>query len=227
MINVLFDIDETIVAIKKGLNAQASARMFKRVFNVNTNEEIVDNIAKTESWIIKAVLNKIGIKIKKAPTIAYKVWAEETKKILLNNVPVVLPGIMEILKGLSKNKDVKLSFLTGNSPWRADAKIHLTKLCNYFTNSSDHQLRGVFGNMADKRKDLLAIFKKRVNKNDKIIIIDDSLIGAKMSKLQNVPSILVATGKTTKLELQQYSKNTFDNFGDNRWKQVIKIIENI
>ena len=42
MIHVLFDVDETIVTTKSGLNAQASAQMFKKVFNVDTNEETVD-----------------------------------------------------------------------------------------------------------------------------------------------------------------------------------------
>src|SRR3989339_1327144 len=111
MIHVLFDIDETMVSLPKGLNSRASGLMFKKVFNVNTNEETVDNFSKTESWIIKATLDKIGVKIKKVPVTAYKVWAEETSKMLLNIKAKVLPGIPELLDNLSENKKIKLSFL--------------------------------------------------------------------------------------------------------------------
>ncbi|KKP87232.1 MAG: hypothetical protein UR89_C0004G0021 [Candidatus Roizmanbacteria bacterium GW2011_GWA2_35_8] len=227
MIHVLFDIDETMVSLPKGLNSRASGLMFKKVFNVNTNEETVDNFSKTESWIIKATLDKIGVKIKKVPVTTYKVWAEETSKMLLNIKAKVLPGIPELLDNLSENKKIKLSFLTGNSPWRADAKLHQTKLCKYFVSSSQHKLRGIFGDISEERIDLLKTFLKKIDKNDKVIIIDDSLIGAMMSKVLGVPSILVATGKIPKSLLNKYSKNVFDDFGNNRWKRVVSIIENI
>ena len=35
MVHVLFDIAETILSIAKGLNNQASANMFKKVFGVH------------------------------------------------------------------------------------------------------------------------------------------------------------------------------------------------
>lgn len=225
MIHVLFDIDETMIATQKGLNAKASELMFKKVFNVDTNEETVDNISKTESWIIKAVLDKVGIKIDRVPDVAYKVWAEETSKILQVNKPEILHGIIEVLERLSKNRNIKLSLLTGNSPWRADAKIHHVDLCKYFIKSENHKLEGVFGDLSDERSDLIKIYKTRINKEEKIIVIDDSLIGAIMAKEQNIPIISVATGKIPKPELQKYSKYVFDDFGNGRWQKVISTIE--
>ncbi|MCL4363843.1 HAD hydrolase-like protein [Patescibacteria group bacterium] len=222
----MFDIDETMVSIKRGLNAKASRLMFKNVFGADTDEETVDNFSKTESWIIKAVLDKVGIKIDRVPETAYKTWAEETLKMLADDPPKVLPGIREILDALSKNENVQLSLLTGNSPWRADAKIHAVNLCQYFT-SQDHQLRGVFGDMADEREELIKIFKRKNKGDDKIVIVDDSLIGAKMAKDQNIPSILVSTGKIPKSELEKYSENVFADFGENRWEKVIGIIGNL
>ena len=225
MIHVLFDVDETIVTTKSGLNAQASAQMFKKVFNVDTNEETVDNFAKTESWIIKAALAKDGVIIDTVPEHAYKVWAEETSKLLRHDPPTVLPGIPELLFELSRRNNVTLALLTGNSLQRADAKIHPTNLCNYFVGSNGHTVNGVFGNMADIRGDLLVQFKKQVPPDDQIIIIDDSLIGAQMASEQHIPSILVATGRTPKNILKRYSPHVFDDFGENRWKRVVSIIE--
>ena len=225
MIHVLFDVDETIVTTKSGLNAQASAQMFKKVFNVDTNEETVDNFAKTESWIIKAVLAKDGVIIDTVPENAYKVWAEETSKLLRHDPPTVLPGIPELLYELSRRNNVTLALLTGNSLQRADAKIHPTNLCNYFVGPNGHTVNGVFGNMADIRGDLLIQFKKQVPPDDQIIIVDDSLIGAQMASEQHIPSILVATGRTPKNILKRYSPHVFDDFGENRWKQAVNIIE--
>lgn len=227
MIHVLFDIDETILSIAKGLNNQASAKMFEKVFGVNTNEETVNNFSKTESWIIKEVLSKVNINIDKVPDKAYKVWAKETTKILKNNPPEVMPGIPELITALSKNKNIHLSLLTGNSPWRAAAKFHKTGLDTFFRSSSNRPLMGVFGNMSDERSELLIIYKKKINKGSDIVVIDDSLIGAMMAKKHKVPAILVATGRITKTQLQQYSQHVYDDFGNNRWKEIVSLITNI
>lgn len=227
MIHVLFDIDETILSVQEGLNNLASAKMFKKVFGVNTNEETVNNFSKTESWIIKEVLSKVNIHINKVPDKAYKTWAEETTKILKNNPPKIMPGIPELITSLSKNKNIQLSLLTGNSPWRAEAKFHKTGLDKFFRSSSNHKLIGVFGNISDKRSDLLTIYMKNINRNDKLVIIDDSLIGAIMAKEQKVPIVLVATGRIPQAQLQQYSKQVYSDFGDSRWKRVVSYIENL
>lgn len=228
MIHVLFDIDETILSVQEGLNNLASAKMFKKVFGVNTNEETVNNFSKTESWIIKEVLSKANIHINKVPDKAYKTWAEETTKILKNNPPKIMPGISELIISLSKNKNIQLSLLTGNSPWRAEAKFHKTGLDKFFRSSSNHKLIGVFGNISDKRSDLLTIYMKNIiNRNDKLVIIDDSLIGAIMAKEQKVPIVLVATGRIPQAQLQQYSKQVYSDFGNNRWEHVISFIKNM
>lgn len=43
----------------------------------------------------------------------------------------------------------------------------------------------------------------------------------------NIPAILVATGRATEEELKQYSNYVFKDFGENRWQEVIKIINSI
>ena len=81
--------------------------------------------------------------------------------------------------------------------------------------------------MSDERSELLTIYRKNINKGDKLIIIDDSLIGAMMAKKQRIPAILVATGRIPKTQLQKYSQYVYDNFGNNRWKEIVSLITNI
>lgn len=168
MIQVLMDIDETLLSVPKGINAKASEIMFKKVFGVDTNEEIIDNVGKTEIAIIPEVLRKVGLKIQAVPDEAYKVWGEITEQELNNNPVRLLPGIQEFLTALSNNPKVKLELLTGNSPWRARAKLKSAKINNYFTDISTGQLNGVFGNITARRSELIDFVKKR--QNQKIIL---------------------------------------------------------
>ena len=106
----------------------------------------------------------------------------------------VLPGILELLKTISKNPKIKLELLTGNSIYRAEEKLKSAMLDNFFRDPQTNKLNGAFGNMAEKRDKLFDIAKQEATTGDKFIIIDDSIIGAKMAKLHNLPIILVATG---------------------------------
>lgn len=112
MIRVLFDVDETILSLAPGMNRDASAVMFKKVFNVDTHEDVIDNIGKTEKGIIQEVLEKVGVRqsvteqepsFTEIPDEAYKVWAKATAELVAANPPRVLPGIPEFLTALSRD----------------------------------------------------------------------------------------------------------------------------
>lgn len=230
VIHALFDIDETLLSVPKGINAKTSGVMFKKVFGVDTNEDIIDTVGKTEKGIIREVLEKIGSKnalTNEIPEDAYKIWAQAMKQELKKNPAFILPGVLELLKTLSKNPLVKLEFLTGNSPWRAEEKLKSAGIDNFFRDSETNKLNGVFGNMAEKREKLFDIAKQQAAANDKFIIIDDSLIGAKMAKLHNLPAVLVATGKSIEEHLKTFTPNVFPDFGENRWQQAASIIETL
>ena len=62
MVHVLIDIDETILSVPEGINAKASAVMFKQVFGIDAHEELIDNVGKTEMGIIQEVLEKVKSK---------------------------------------------------------------------------------------------------------------------------------------------------------------------
>src|SRR3989304_8761996 len=193
MVRVLFDINETILSVPKGINSKTSSVMFKKVFNVNASEEMIDNAGKTEMGIIQEVLQKVKRAIVEVPDEAYKAWAQAIGQEFKDHPVQVLPGIRKLLIGLSKNPKVKLGLLTGNSPWRADEKLKSADLDMFFRNQSTKQLNGVFGNMAPKRDQLFDIIKQQATPKEKFAIIDDSLTGAKIAQVHNIPMLMVAT----------------------------------
>ncbi|MFH0773254.1 MAG: HAD hydrolase-like protein [bacterium] len=226
MIQILMDIDETMVSVPPGVNVLSSKKMFKKVFNVDAHEDLINNIGKTEMSIIPEVLLKVGVIIEKVPTKAYFIWSQTLRKELLLNPVRVLPGISEFLQALTLLPKVKLKLLTGNAPLRAMEKLSSGNIEKYFL-KPDGSLDGVFGNEATKREMLFDILKSRGNKDDKFVIVDDSLLGAEMGKKYSIPMILVATGKATEKELKTYSENVFPDLGENRWKKAILIIESL
>lgn len=227
MIQILMDIDETMIAMPQGISAKTSAIMFKKVFGVDANEEMIENVGKTEMAIILEILHKVGYKIQEVPEEAYKIWAEETELELIKYPARLLHGVQEFLTALFNKSKVKLRLLTGNSLWRAKVKLKSAKIENYFIDSSTKQLNGVFGNTAVKRSELLISVINNAKPDDKLIIVDDSLIGAKMAKEHNTAIISVATGKAIEEELKIYTDHVFPNLGDDRWQKAISLIETL
>ncbi len=222
---VLFDIDETLLVYLGDGDKDSSSKMFKQVFNIDADENMVDNRGKTERGIIEEVLRLVKkltpeeeIEI---PNLAYEVWAEAQKSF---PPPFVFPGIIELLDVLSKEKDVLIGLLTGNSRFRAKVKLEAAKLDKYFL--KDGILTGAFGDISPIRADLITEAKQKYG-DGTYTIIDDSLIAAKMCKEANIPALLVATGRVSEEELRQYSKYVFPDFGENRWQEVLEIIKGL
>ena len=234
MIHALVDIDETMLSVPEGINAKASSVMFKRVFGVDAHEEIIDNFGKTELGIIQEVLKKVGANkrtseqepsIVEIPEEAYRIWAQATAQELKNHPARILPGIPELLNALSKSPKVKLGLLSGNSELRAEEKLKSVGLDVFFRDPDTKQLNGVFGDMAAKREQLFDIIKQKATVNDRFIIVDDSLLGARMAQTHNIPMIMVATGKATEEQLRPFTPHVFPDFGANRWQQAVSLIE--
>ncbi len=227
MIYALFDIDDTMTSMPAGVDRKTSAIMFKEVFGVDADESVIEPIGKTEMMIIKDALQKVGKPIDKVPDEAYKVWGENVAEQLENNPARVLPGILELLEALLKDPKIKLALLTGNAPARARAKLESARLDKYFVDPETNELFGLLGNMAYRRDELIELVKKKLQPDDRFIIIDDSLIGGIMVKKYQVPAILVATGNATEEQLKEFAANVFQDFADNRWQKAVSIIESI
>lgn len=225
---VLFDIDETLLSCTESI-VYGSKVMFKKVFNIDANETLINNVGKTEKGIIEEVIRLVKHYPENytvdVPNKAYQVYAEAVASFLKTNPPKVLPGIIELLENLALLDDVLLGLLTGNSRLRSEVKLKTAKLDKYFKDKNN-LIRGAFGDISNKRSDLIIEAKEKYGEGT-YVIIDDSLIAAKMAKENNIPAILVATGHATQEELSKYSEFVFKDFGENRWKEVIEIINQI
>lgn len=226
---VLFDIDSTLLDCGKEINDKCSEMMFKRVFNIDASEDDINHSGKTAKGVIEDVIRFVKkldsnqeIEI---PNRAYQVWADSLEKLIKDHPPLILPGIRNLLEGLSRNKHFMLGLLTGNSRFQSKTKLKTVGLDHFFLDEQGI-LSGVFGDISSNRSDLLLGAKEKFGKGT-YVIIDDSIVAGKMAKENNIPSILVATGNASTRELKQYSEYVFQDFGDNRWQKVINIINAI
>lgn len=223
---ILFDIDETLLSCGEA-NIAGSRVMFKRIFDIDASEESIKHTGKTEKAIIEEVVrlckNYPFDQAVDIPNKAFQVWAEEVAVYLKTHPPKILPGVVNLLENLLNLENTLLGILTGNSRLRADIKLKAAGLDKFFRDQKGI-LRGAFGDISNKRSDLIFEAKEKYGEGT-YILIDDSLIAAKMAKENNIPSILVATGHASEEQLKQYSEFVFKDFGENRWKEAIKMIE--
>lgn len=231
---VLFDIDQTLLVAPEEANRDASGVMFRKVFHQEVDEGLINNVGMTEMGIIRAVLEKArGGSVEQEPSPiqvpeeAYIVWADAAREAMISKPAKVLPGVNELLEELAKDREIKLAILTGNSPWRAEAKLESAKLDGYFRDENG-QLTGAFGNESEGRDGLIEIAKNRLGKpSDTQILVDDSLIGAEMTKRHNVPAIMVATGSALVEALSQHMPHVFPDFGEGRWREAADLIKRL
>jgi len=227
MINVLVDIDGTIMLVPREVDTDSSAVMFKKVFSVDGNEEMVNNSARPEKYIITEVLKKLGINLQFVQEEAYQAWADAEKEMLKTLPAKVLSGARELLTKLSQTPNINLLLLTGNSYFRAETKMQSVGLDIFFRDILTGKLKGIFGHEGYTREELLLKYLDYKKPEDKTIILDDSKLGGEMAKKKNIPIILVATGKFSVEILSPFTEYIFEDLGNNRWKEALKIIINL
>lgn len=225
---ILLDIDGTLLTAPSEANAPASKIMFQKVFGINAHEELVDNVGRTEKEIIALVLQKVLGKEKSAPLVitdtAYQVWTQASIETLKKKPAKILPAVFDLLDGFISH-NILFGILTGNSYWRAEAKLASAGLDSYFRNEKN-EILGAFGNMTSRREELIEIAKERMGLQDtKAILIDDSIYVAKMIQRLDIPAVMVATGNASIEELKHYVPHVLPSFANGGWKEVIRIIE--
>jgi phosphoglycolate phosphatase-like HAD superfamily hydrolase len=240
----LWDIDKTLLTQEgsavptgyKTYDEAASARMFKEVFGVEAHEGNIKNQGKTEKQIITEVMALVAPDVELTDELlaqAFMSWAHHLEEILQRVETLILPGIEEMLAVLSDIPEIKLSLLTGNSPHRSMVKLEQAGLSRYFVDkekatleTSTPALHGAFGSMAPNRPALLEHARQNIAEpNQKIVIIDDSLIGAEMARNQGVPAIMVGTGGMSLDTLREHTEHVFPDFGEERWRHVVELLK--
>lgn len=193
----LFDIDWTLLAKdrKHNIHNDSFFHAFKEVYG------IVD--PKTQSWegkvdrqilVETAVLNGIGEdtarkKIPEAIDEMKKYFFQRRDEGVFN----ALPGVRETLEEL-RNRGALLGLLTGNVEAIAWAKLEIAGIKDFFK-------FGAFGDMSERRVDLIHIARSRAEHIAghsidirEFVIVGDSPLDVACAKEGGIDSIAVASG---------------------------------
>jgi phosphoglycolate phosphatase len=200
---IIFDLDQTLVNLISVHDATVR-ELFKKYFGVDASLYEIDFAGKslTENFIELAGLKGIPDSefIDKSKSLL-----ESYEQIFESKIPkeasnYILPGVIPLLKGLSKT-DSFVALYTGDSPGVTNRVLQVTGLDKYFKFS-------VYGTEAASRVELarMAIRKAeqltghRFEGRD-VVIIGDSVRDVECGKELNALTIAVATGFHSEEEL--------------------------
>jgi phosphoglycolate phosphatase len=136
---VLFDVDGTLISTK-GAGMRAFCRALKHHFGVHVEGEVIRPDGKTDPLILKELLEHYNLAER---------WCEETCEALFSKylncleeemsqassrgLIRVLPGVLELLKDLGREKDFAVGLVTGNLKEGAFTKLLHADLAGFFS----------------------------------------------------------------------------------------------
>jgi len=135
---VLFDIDGTLI-LTHGAGMRAFYRAFQEVFDITVDREVICPDGKTDPLIAKEILSYFGKE---------NCWNEQSRDQLFatyltflrqemrwareNESIHILPGVRELLAGLSTEPEFLVGLVTGNLEQGARIKLEYAGLSQYF-----------------------------------------------------------------------------------------------
>ncbi|MDP2365866.1 MAG: HAD hydrolase-like protein, partial [Ignavibacteria bacterium] len=163
----LFDIDGTILKLKDGRSRIIFSDIMFDVFGKNIHPAHLPNFAgMTDLQILNELSVLIGVPfryIHRNIDVVYEKLLNVFRNFCNEEHIVILPGVIELINNLSKNKDIQLGLLTGNFRDNAYIKIATYNLARFFP-------FGAFGSDHRNRNKLPSIAITRANKYEGIRI---------------------------------------------------------
>lgn len=159
---LLFDIDGTILKLRRGISRGLFVDLFKEFFDYDFPESSLPNFSgKTDLSILNQMCKYTNIPFHQVTTQIDKIWLflenKFAEKINKSNIELIT-GIEEFIRLLIEDKRFELGLLTGNFKRNAFLKLSVFDLHGYFKD-------GAFGcDMADRNL-LPEIAIRRYNKN--------------------------------------------------------------
>jgi phosphoglycolate phosphatase-like HAD superfamily hydrolase len=216
---ILFDIDGTLVNLKKGVAAPIFFKAIKEVLGVEINPNIhIDFAGRTDYGILTYILKTHNfpgpIENELLEDIYNKIY-EDFKNMLSVDSIRILEGVPILLELLSQNNELKLGLVTGNFKKNALLKLEMSGLDKYFS-------FGAFGDFLPNRLDLPKIALQNANsmngnifKNTNTLVIGDTHRDIQSAQHNKMKSLAVATGGSQYLELLKFNPDaifeSFDN----------------
>ena len=192
----LFDIDGTLFKAGDKTHADAFKHAFKTVYGIPAVQTDIYPEGMTYSQIIVEVLRLRGLtsaEIRRKIKATHEAMADYFKEHENETFPEILPGVVELLEKLRKQK-IPIGLLTGNVEKIAWTKIERAGLKGFFD-------FGAFGNRSEIRSELVEIarvnaenfLKRPVNKNE-LIIIGDTPKDITCARDAGIKAIVAPTG---------------------------------
>ncbi len=205
---LLFDIDGTLIRWKRGRSTEITRRLTQEVFKTALPDGSLTSFAgKTDLLIFKEIADVLKIDnnelLQKMPELQ-RTLADLCSEYISPEHIDLLPGVPELLKTLSEDKNIELGLVTGNLRECAFLKLSSYGLDGFFTT-------GAFGCDHIERRELPPIAISRANKktgadvfkSENSVIIGDSPRDIDCAHANNIPVVCVATAESTVEDLEK------------------------
>ncbi len=199
---LLFDIDGTLVRMRRGLPREIFEAMFREECSLEVNLKGFDYSGKTDRQIVQELGARVGMDPKAVEELHPKAMAyieTSLSRMMTPESLQLLPGVHELLQALNSRNDCTLAILTGNTPGGAKAKLDVFGLSEYFK-------FGVYGSQTHDRNLLGPLALDMASKlhgtdafapND-VVVIGDSIRDAACARAIGARAIITLTGSSLK-----------------------------
>ena len=201
---ILFDIDGTLLKCGPQIRAIFASSLVD-VFGTAGPLETYDFAGRTDHGIVLDLMTEAGIG---RPVFCDRIddfeelYVGRLEESLDGDLMSLMPGVLDLLERLERREDVLLGLLTGNFERGARIKLERLDLSWFFA-------FGAFGDGAAHRSQLppVALEQARVRfhleiDSRRVLIVGDSVLDVTCARQHGIPSLAVATGFTTRLELE-------------------------
>ncbi len=228
---VLFDIDGTMVHIKKGISQSIFSKVLKDTLGIQMDSRVhIDFAGRTDFGIITSIFKSLNLDqnlFLDNKEIIYNNINSEFKSQLVQSDIQVLDGVVELLEILHKDSRFKIGLVTGNFQLNAHTKLKLANLLHYFD-------FGAYGDNFPNRLDLPKTALKNAKElfpevsPKKSIVVGDTHRDIQSAQHNKMKSMAVATGNTPYYELLKFEPDlifsSLEEYID-VYKSILKIFE--
>ncbi len=206
---LLFDIDGTLLAGATDAHRDALQTALHTVHGVDVRNlrTGLKPAGRTDGEIARALLLAAGVSARRIDERADDVreecgrlYAERATEDLSHTV---LPGVRELLAGLSEREEARLALLTGNYEVVARVKLCRAGINDYFASG-----QGAFGSDSEDRTSLVPIARRRAgtaahpHPREDTAVIGDTPRDIACARADGVRCVTVATGPFDPGQLQ-------------------------
>jgi phosphoglycolate phosphatase-like HAD superfamily hydrolase len=195
---LLFDVDGTLLACGPQVRPLFAAALVE-VFGTTGDLERYDFAGKLDPQIVLELMDGAGLArqtVESALPRVRDLYADRLERGLEREQMRLMPGVSELLAGLSGRDGIVVGLLTGN--WERGARAKLARF-----DLNRHFRFGAFGDDAFERPDLVPAALERARRTcgrcflpEEALIIGDSVLDVACGRAHGVPVLAVATGTT-------------------------------